>query len=102
MMVRRKLASMSDLVFFPMSSKRIDMARESLKTLGVHYSPHDCRRTFCTVAERLDLSFSVLKRLMNHSEKGNVTMNYIGADVERLRKPMQQITDYILSKSTIS
>jgi hypothetical protein len=33
---------------------------------------------------------------MNHKMSGDVTAGYIIADVERLRKPMQQITDYLL------
>jgi len=31
-------------------------------------------------------------------DNSDVTAGYIITDVERLRKPMQQITDYILSK----
>lgn len=33
---------------------------------------------------------------MNHKMNGDITAGYIVTDVERLRKPMQQITDYIL------
>ncbi len=33
---------------------------------------------------------------MNHKMNGDITAGYIVADVERLRKPMQQITNYIL------
>ena len=33
---------------------------------------------------------------MNHKMSNDVTAGYIVADVERLRKPMQHITDYIL------
>lgn len=33
---------------------------------------------------------------MNHKMNNDVTAGYIVADVERLRKPMQLITDYIL------
>lgn len=37
-----------------------------------------------------------LKRLMSHKMNGDITAGYIVTDVERLRKPMQQITDYFL------
>lgn len=63
---------------------------------GIHFSVHDLRRTFITIAEGLDISAYALKRLMNHKMGGDITAGYIVADVERLRKPMQQITDFIL------
>jgi len=66
------------------------------KASGVHFTVHDLRRTFITIAEGLDISAYALKRLMNHKMNGDITAGYIVADVERLRKPMQQITDYIL------
>ena len=66
------------------------------KTSGVHFTVHDLRRSFITFAEGLDISAYALKRLMNHKMNGDVPAGYIVTDVERLRKPMQQITDYIL------
>jgi len=65
---------------------------------GVTFTMHDLRRTFTTTAESLDISAYALKRLLNHKMNSDVTAGYIITDVERLRKPMQQITDYILSK----
>jgi integrase len=66
------------------------------KASGVHFTVHDLRRTFITIAESLDISAYALKRLMNHKMNGDITAGYIVTDVEQLRKPMQQITDYIL------
>lgn len=66
------------------------------KASGVHFTVHDLRRSFITIAESLDVSTYALKQLMNHKMNGDITAGYIVADVERLRKPMQQITDYIL------
>ena len=63
---------------------------------GVQFRPHDLRRTFATIAESLDIPAYALKRLLNHKMSGDVTAGYIVAGVERLRKPMQQVTDYIL------
>jgi hypothetical protein len=54
------------------------------------------RRTFITIAEGLDISAYAVKRLANHKMKQDITSGYIITDVERLRKPMQQITDYLL------
>lgn len=66
------------------------------KLSGIHFTVHDLRRTFITIAEGLDISAYALKRLMNHKMNGDITAGYIVTDVERLRKPMQQITDYFL------
>ncbi len=66
---------------------------------GVTFTPHDLRRTFITVAESLDIPAYALKRLLNHKMRNDVTAGYIVADVERLRRPMQQIEDFILKAS---
>jgi len=68
---------------------------------GVSFTLHDFRRTFITIAESLDISSYAVKHLVNHKMKGDVTAGYIIMDVERLRKPMQKITDYILEKAEI-
>lgn len=66
-----------------------------IKESGVNFSTHDLRRTFITIAESLDISAYALKRLLNHKMTNDVTAGYIISDVERLRVPMQKITDYI-------
>lgn len=68
---------------------------------GVEFTLHDLRRTFITVAESLDISAYSVKRLVNHKMSNDVTAGYIVTDVERLRKPMQQITDFILSRADV-
>ncbi len=62
---------------------------------GVTFTVHDLRRTFATTAESLDLPAYALKRLLNHKMTHDVTAGYIMHDVERLRKPMQRISDYL-------
>jgi len=72
--------------------------RQVTEKSGVPFMLHDLRRTFVSIADSLDISAYALKRLLNHKISGSdVTTSYIITDVERLRKPMQQITDYILS-----
>ena len=66
------------------------------ETSEVDFTIHDLRRTFITLAESLDISAYALKRLVNHSPGGDVTAGYVRMDVERLRKPTQDINDYIL------
>jgi len=60
---------------------------------GIRFCLHDLRRTFASIAEN-EVSYSVLKRLMNHSDK-DVTQGYIILSIDKLRLPMQQITDTI-------
>lgn len=63
---------------------------------GIAFTLHDLRRTFITIAESLDISTYALKRLANHKMNNDVTAGYIIGDVERLREPMQRVTDYLL------
>ncbi len=62
---------------------------------GIKFSCHDLRRTFITIAESLDIPHYALKRLINHPDAGDVTAGYTVTEVERLRTPMQRITDCI-------
>lgn len=67
-----------------------------IKETSISFTCHDLRRTFITIAESLDIPAYALKRLLNHKMNGDVTAGYIMTDVERLRKPMQQVTNYLL------
>ena len=79
----------------PLSNLRYAQATIT-EASGVSFCVHDLRRTFATVAESLDLSAYTVKKLLNHSTKAGVTGGYLVLDTERLRKPMQAITDHIL------
>lgn len=109
--LRRRVASSGEYVF-PADSKSghiVESRKAMLKVAelsGVPFTIHDGRRTFITIAEGEDIPAYALKRLMNHRMSNDVTAGYIIADVERLRKPMQLITDSILQymglKQTVS
>jgi integrase len=75
--------------------KQLDKVR---KISGVYFNLHDLRRTFITIAESLDINTYALKRLLNHKDQRDVTGGYIITDMERLREPMNKITDYILDQ----
>jgi len=62
---------------------------------GVAFIIHDLRRTFITIAEAIDIAPYTIKRLANHKMHNDVTAGYIVSDLERLRKPMQAITDFL-------
>ena len=67
---------------------------------GVKFTLHDLRRTFITIAERLDISHYSLKRLLNHRVGRDMTGSYIMIDAERLRGPVDQIASKIIQLAT--
>ena len=67
------------------------------KEAGMSFTLHDLRRTFITLADGLDFSGHVVKRLVNHSTTADVTAGYIISEVDRLREPSEKITQHILS-----
>lgn len=63
----------------------------------VEFSMHDLRRTYTTVAERIQTSTYTLKRLLNHKTgRNDVTAGYTVLTPEELREPAQRIEDKIL------
>jgi integrase len=100
LLARRKVVSVSEWVFADSVGRRISNFRYAQaaieKESGVTFCIHDLRRTFATIAESLDIPGYALKRLLNHANGGDVTAGYIVASTERLREPMQKITDYVL------
>lgn len=99
---RRKVEANDSPYVFPGKSAggylvepRKQMAKVTAAS-GIPFTIHDLRRTFITVAESLDIPAYALKRLLNHKNGNDVTSGYIIIDVERLREPMQKITDYLL------
>jgi integrase len=97
---RRRELTASDFVFPGTGVKgyinepRPQMAKVVAQS-GIEFRLHDLRRTFATTAERLDIPAYALKRLLNH-RSSDVTAGYVIHDIERLRKPMQAITDFML------
>ena len=102
MLERRHEARTNEYVFTGLHGKgHIRSADSAIRLVkqasGVDFCRHDLRRTFATTAEALDLPAYAVKRLLNHADGGDVTAGYIVTDVERLRKPMQRITDALLA-----
>ena len=71
------------------------------QAVGIHFTPHDLRRTFATIAESLDISQLTIKRLLNHVTTSEVTGGYIVFTTDRLRDPMQRIEDFILKSAGV-
>jgi len=67
---------------------------------GVEFSPHDCRRTFATIAEAVSLPMSMIKRLMNHVTTNDVTGGYIVTEEDTLRDAINRVADYIQARVT--
>lgn len=67
------------------------------KNSGVDFSPHDCRRTFTTIAEAVNLPMTMIKRLINHNTSNDVTGGYIITEEETLRKAINKISEFIMA-----
>lgn len=103
---RRVEADDSEYLFTGLDKKRylVPPRKQMIKVIensGVAFTLHDLRRTFTSIAEGLDIPAYALKRLLNHKMKNDVTAGYIVTDVERLRKPMQLVTDFILQTAGV-
>ncbi|GAB4255251.1 hypothetical protein [Deferrisoma sp.] len=62
------------------------------KASGVTFTPHDLRRTFATVAERLDLSCYAVMALLNHAPpREDGTAAYLRLRPERLRDGTEKV-----------
>lgn len=102
MLAARKENAKSDFVFgLEGDNVAPDDLRAAYKRIedatGIRATAHDLRRTFGSVANRLDISAYKLKRLMNHISGGDVTGDYIGEiEIDELREPMQKIEDFML------
>lgn len=87
------------------SSPHIVEVKASVKMVvdrsKVKFTVHGLRRTFLTIGESLDVPHYTLKRLANHRVNGDVTGGYIQLTVDRLRDPMQRITDTILEHAKV-
>jgi len=59
---------------------------------GAKFTFHDLRRTFSTMAAKQKVPDYIIKRLINHSIKSDVTSQYLVLDVDNLRKHMNAIT----------
>jgi integrase len=101
---RQALAGQSEWVF-PSRSKTghvvetKSFTRRVVASSGVPFTLHDLRRTFITIAESIDIPAYALRRLLNHRSNMDVTAGYIIIAAERLRAPVEKITEKIISIS---
>ena len=63
----------------------------------VPFSSHDLRRTYLTHATDAGVPLPVLKSLVNHSRKSDVTDGYIQIDEDLMRSSMETIQSFILT-----
>jgi integrase len=81
---------------FPSKSAAGHIA-EPREELEVNFTIHSLRNTFITVAESLDISPYAIKMLVNHGtpDRQDVTAGYITPELQRLRDPMQRVSDQL-------
>jgi integrase len=102
LLVARRAEGMDGPYVFPARTRSGDRTHlqeprlaldEVAEKTGIKITIHDLRRTFITVAESCDIPVYALKGLVNHSMGTDVTAGYVVAGPERLRAPMQKVTD---------
>ena len=100
MLERRKEETDNDRPFVLEDPRRfVQKVRDESE---VQFTIHDLRRTFITIAESLDIGVYTIKALVNHRSGGkDVTEGYVQINTERLREPMQRITDFILKSGGV-
>jgi integrase len=65
----------------------------------IEWSSHDLRRTYATIASKLDVSYYKLKYLLGHSVGSDVTgKHYAQVTVDDVRDAAQEIADYLKEK----
>lgn len=103
LLLRRQKISSEDKFVFPGPGKEGCLAepkkgiQKVIDETDIEFSCHDLRRTFITIAESLEVSSYALKKLINHRVT-DVTGGYIIMNVDRLRKPVDQISRFILEQ----
>jgi integrase len=100
LMVRRQAYAVNRYVFPGKEGKAflVEPKRGVQKVIdesGVPFTLHDLRRTFITIAESLDIPIYSIKKMVNHKMRNDVTAGYIVTDVERLRDPMQKVSNFL-------
>ena len=106
-LLKRRRADTEGLWVFPspLHDGHLKEPREAVSRVstlsGVPFTLHDLRRTFITIAESLDIPAYALKRLLNHKDPNDVTAGYIISDIDRLRTPMQTISNFIQNKIAV-
>jgi len=63
--------------------------------VGFHFTNHDLRRTFETMANRLNLSKFTLDKLVNHRNSKDITGRYIVLEIDDLREPMVKTAELL-------
>jgi integrase len=68
------------------------------KRSGVHFTPHDLRRSFATYLDTVGAPFGVIKQLLNHKTKSDVTERYIQSrNISELRRHSEAVLELITS-----
>ncbi len=106
-LLKKQKAIKASPYVFPSDSKRgyliepRSAVKRSVSELsGITFTLHDLRRSFIAIAESLDIPDYALKRLLNHKDPNDITAANIASSIDRIREPMQQITDFIIKNST--
>jgi len=80
--------------------KTLDLINADAAVTGI--TPHKLRHTFASVAEEL-VSGYALKKMLNHSDGGDVTgAHYVGKSETQLRSAWQSVADFVDRRAVVA
>ena len=69
--------------------------------LSINFTTHTLRRTFASIAAKINLNSYQIRALLNHHANADVTqLHYVRLTTDDLAEPMQKINDYISNLHT--
>jgi integrase len=73
-----------------------EVLEKAWQSAGFHFTIQELRRTFLATAESLDLPLYAVRALSNRSQRKSQFGSHEEFDVNKLRLPMQRITDRLI------
>ena len=85
-----------DLLFPSVSGEHLAQMAE--RQGAPDFMLHDLRKLLATIGERLQVSESILRRILNHTSKRSDTLyrHYISIELSDIYKPLEDIQDALL------
>jgi integrase/recombinase XerD len=68
----------------------MEVVRRTRRRVGFHFTPHEFRHTYATMARRGGVPLEVLSRLLTHSSLQTTAGIYVHTSVEDLRGELER------------
>ena len=94
---RCKSKGSDDLLFDGISTEHL--AEMAVRQGAPEFMLHDLRKLLATAGERLQISDSILRRILNHTSKRSDTLyrHYVSIELSDVKSPLERIQELLLS-----